>query len=140
MKKAIIEGELLLKSGKQTDIEFYETSVLIPDTVTTLDGAQHYTVRSGLVREAMRKAKNFKAIRTQKVIRIEDIKDDENREMSELEELLVVAAGLSCIPEGLDAYKKDDSKVKALQKAIERAEERKKKQKNKSKELSGYVD
>lgn len=143
MKIAKVEGQLTLKDGKQVDLDYYECEVLVPDEVDTTDKAQFFIVRGGLTREAMKKTPNFKSIRTQTVVSLEDAKGDDDREPTLIETLLMQAAALSCVPESLDAYKTDKSKIKALQDAIERAEARKAKLKAKGKGqelLSGYID
>lgn len=142
-KIAKVEAQIIVKAGKQADLEFHDIDISIPDSIETLDKAQHFVVNSGLVTEKLRKIENFKSVRTQKVVKIEEVKGEKaDDKPSKLEELLLVATEKGCVPESLERYKKEDSKVKALEQAIEGYDKRVKRQKKKKSNVTdqGYID
>lgn len=142
-KKAVVEGEVIVRNPNGGfDIEFYEETFTLDDSVESLPEARQI-IRKGLIVEKLRKTvKNFKRVRTVEVVSFDE--SQEQPDNSDLDKLLKKAAQLQCIPENIDNYKRPDFKLKALEKAIEKAEEMAKKHKAKKKkddvEDLGYVD
>lgn len=138
-KKAVCEGEVVVKDGSRSSIEFYTEEFVLDDAVKNLEQARSM-IQSGLISERLRRTvENYRRVRTCQVISFTETKD--KAEHSELDKLLLKATELNCIPENIESYKRPDYKAKALEKAIERALERNEKQK-KSENVQdlGYVD
>ncbi len=136
-KKAICEGEVVVKDGTHSAIEFYTAEFVLDDSVETLAQARSM-IQAGLITERLRReVSNFKRVRTCDVI--EFTKTNESPEHGELDKLLLKATELGCMPENIESYKKPEAKAKALQKAVDRALERNGKAKDNVTDL-GYVD
>ncbi len=136
-KKAVVEGELKIREGHNINIEFYEETFLLDDSVASLEQARAI-IKKGLLNERLRKRDNFKGIRTCQVVSF--TKTDEVAEAGDLDKLLIIATELNCIPENLVNYKRPDHKIKALEKAIENAKKRKEKIEKDNVTDEGYVD
>lgn len=139
-KTAVAQGQMYVKTGRETGFEFYEETFTLPDTVKTLPEARS-VIRKGLLKERLEKTvKNFKGIRTCEITQFND--SAEVPEVDELAALLIEATKLGCVPENIDNYKRKDYKEKALKEAIERAKERKEKLAKKKGNVTdeGYVD
>ena len=137
-KKAVVEGEIVLRDGNKTNIEFFEETFILDDAVQTLEQARQI-IKKGLIAERFRKMDNFKRVRTAQVISFENT--SEAAESSDLDKMLIEATKLNCIPENLQNYKRPDHKVKALAKAIESAKARAQKKPAKDNVTDeGYID
>jgi hypothetical protein len=135
-KKAMVEGEVVLKDGNTTDIHFYEEEFILDDAVKTLAQARSI-IQGGLINERLRRnMPNFRRVRTCQVIEFGET--TEKPEASDLDKLLIEATELGCMPENIDNYKRPDYKIKALERAVQKAKERKAKPDN-VQDL-GYVD
>jgi len=123
-KKVVVEGEIIVKDGTHSAIEFYEgEEFVLSDEVKTLAQARAI-IQSGLITERMRKKiPNFKRVRTCQVISFSN--DTAEPEISNLDRLLIEATTLGCVPENIDNYRRPDYKTKALEKAIETHKARK---------------
>ena len=138
-KKALVEGEVVLRNGKQKEIEFYETEFILSDDVKDI-GHARIIVQGALITDYLRKTmKNFHRVRTCDVTDL--IPTKEKPENDEMQLLLIEATKLQCVPENIDNYKRQDFKAKALKAAIEKAKERRTKavKKDNVKDM-GYVD
>jgi len=120
-KRAVVEGEVKIRDGKDTEIEFFEEEFFLDDSVTTLEQARSI-IQNGLIDERLKKRNGYKGWRTCQVISFEASKQD--AENGDLDMLILKATELNCIPENIGAYKRPDYKIKALQRAIETAQER----------------
>lgn len=116
-KKAIVEGEVLVKEGNTTNIEFYTEEFVLDDAVDTLEEARRLIKKALISDRLQRTVKNFKRVRTCQVIEFGGT--SEKAENSELDQLMLQAVELDCVPENITNYKRTDHKIKALQKAIE---------------------
>jgi len=116
-KKAIVEGEVLVKEGNTTNIEFYTEEFILDDAVNTLEEARRLIKKALISDRLQRITKNFKRVRTCQVIEFESTA--EKAENSNLDKLMLQAVGLDCVPENITNYKRSDHKEKALQKAID---------------------
>ena len=117
-----VEGELVVKDGTGRMIEFYEEEFILDESVDTVDKARSL-IKKGLITERLqRKVSGFKAVRTVKVVSIED--SVEKADDSELTKAMLKAIELNCVPQNIDNYKRADYKLKALEKAIDAQEER----------------
>ncbi|UOF77781.1 hypothetical protein [Caudoviricetes sp.] len=116
-KKAIVEGEVLVKEGNTTNIEFYTEEFVLDDVVDSLEEARRLIKKALISDRLQRTVKNFKRVRTCQVIEFGGT--TEKAENSELDQLMLQAVELDCVPENIGSYKRTDYKIKALQKAIE---------------------
>jgi len=117
-----VEGELVVKDGTGRMIEFYEEEFILDESVDSVDKARSL-IKKGLITERLqRKVSGFKAVRTVKVISIED--SEEKADDSDLTKAMLKAIELNCVPQNIDSYKRTDYKLKALEKAITAQEER----------------
>lgn len=117
-----VEGELVVKDGTGRMIEFYEEEFILDESVDSIDKARSL-IKKGLITERLqRKVSGFKAVRTVKVISIED--SEEKADNSDLTKAMLKAIELNCVPSNIDNYKRADYKLKALDRAIEAQEER----------------
>lgn len=119
-KLAVVEGEVLVKEGNTTNIEFYEETFVLDDAVQTLEEARRLIKKALIADKLQRTVKNFKRVRTCQVIELKNT--DEKPESSELDQLMLKAVEMECVPENISSYKRTDYKIKALQKAIEQKE------------------
>lgn len=135
-KKAICEGEVVVRDGTNSAIEFYTEEFVLDDAVKNLEQARSM-IQAGLIADRLRKnLANYRRVRTCQVTSFEVTKD--KAEHSELDKLLLKATELGCMPENIESYKRPDFKAKALEKAIERHLERK--EKKDPMQDQGYVD
>lgn len=134
-KSVTVEGEVVTRDGRGTAIEFYEKTFILDDAVQNESQARS-VIRKGMITEALRKeVENFKHVRTCQVIEFKNT--DEKPEASEVDQLLLKATQLGCVPDNIDNYKRADFKAKALEKAIAAHEARTLKEK---KEDLEFVD
>ena len=137
-KLAKCEGEVVVKDGTHSAIEFYEVEFVMDDAVKTLEQARSM-IQGGLISERLRREKpNYRRVRTCQVVSFEST--EAKPEHSELDKLLLRATQLDCLPENIDSYKRPDYKMKALEKAIERAEARLSKPEKSNIKDEGYID
>jgi len=137
-KLAKCEGEVVVKDGTHSAIEFYEVDFVLDDAVKTLEQARSM-IQGGLIAERLRREKpNYRRVRTCQVVSFGSTED--KPENGEMDKLLLRATQLDCLPENIDSYKRPDYKIKALQKAVERAEERLKKPEKSNVKDEGYID
>ena len=137
-KKAVCEGEVVVKDGSRSSIDFYTEEFILDDEVKSLEQARSM-IQSGLISERLRKTvENYRRVRTCQIVSFTETK--EKPEHSELDKLLLKATELNCIPENIESYKRPDFKAKALEKAIDRALERQAKQGKDNVQDLGYVD
>lgn len=116
-KKAYAEGEVLVKDGNTTNIEFYEEEFILDDCVQDISEARRI-IKKALVHDRLqKKVSNFKRVRTCQVIKLES--SDQKSENSELDKIMYEAIRLDCVPENISNYKRTDYKIKALQNAVE---------------------
>lgn len=144
-KKVLIEGDVVLRDGSRLDLEPFEAEFILSDEAFKESrdhiGTARIIVKKGLIKEYLRKKyKNFKNCRNVQVVELKDT--EEKAETSELENLLIKATKLDCIPENIENYRRKDHKAKALERAIESAEKRAKNKKKKKDNVEdlGYVD
>lgn len=116
-KKAIVEGEVLVKEGNTTNIEFYTEEFILDDAVDTLEEARRLIKKALISDRLQRTVSNFKRVRTCQIIEFGNT--TEKAENSELDQVMLKAVELNCVPENITNYKRTDHKIKALQKAIE---------------------
>lgn len=136
-KLAKCEGEVIVKSGTHSEIEFYEEDFILSNDIESEGHAR--IIVSALIADVLRKKiKNFKRVRTCQVIALED--SDQKSENGDLEDLLIEATKLQCVPENIDNYKRPDYKAKALQSAIDKHKERAKRKKPDSMKDLGPVE
>jgi len=135
-KKAVCEGEVVVKDGASSAIEFYTQEFILDDAVKSLEQARSM-IQAGLINERLRKeVQNYRRVRTCQVVSFEST--TEKAAHSELDKLLLKATELGCMPENIESYKRPDFKAKALEKAIERHLSRK--DKKDPMQDQGYVD
>ena len=116
-KKAYAEGEVLVKDGNTTNIEFYEEEFILDDCVQDISEARRI-IKKALVHDRLqKKVSNFKRVRTCQVIKLES--SDQKSENSELDKIMYETIRLDCVPENISNYKRTDYKIKALQNAVE---------------------
>lgn len=136
--KATVEGEVIVRDGTGNSIEFYTEEFIVDDAVRTA-GQARSIIKKGFITDRLRKTvEGFKRVRTCQVVEFQ--KTSDKPENSELDQLLLKAAELECIPENIDNYKRPDYKQKALERAIAKAEERKAKAKPDAMKDLGEVD
>ena len=116
-KKAVAEGEVLVKDGNTTNIEFYTEEFVLDDAVADLAEARRLIKKALISDRLQRTVPNFKRVRTCQVI--EFGATSEAAENSELDQLMLKAVELDCVPENITSYKRSDHKAKALQRAID---------------------
>jgi hypothetical protein len=138
-KLAVCEGEVVTVDGKRSSIDWYTEEFVMSDSVDTIAKARSM-LQAGLVAERLRqKVEGFKRVRTCQVVSLDAT--EQKAESTELDDLLLEAISLSCVPEQIDRYKTADSKIRALKKAIDGHKERKKKEKKKETVTDeGFVD
>lgn len=137
-KKVKVEGEVALRDNNSVVLEWFEREIILDDSVKTLEEARRI-IKRGLINEELKKMPNFKRVRTCQVVSFEDTTD--KAENSDLQKALIEATKLSCVPENLQNYRKEEDKVRALSQAIEKAKARAKKKPTKGNETDlGYVD
>ena len=124
-KRVLTEGELIVKDGTGSAIEFYTEEFILDDSVQNAAEAR-CIIQNGLLKAKLQqqtdKYPNFKNWRTCQVIAFEQA--DDKPEASELDQLLLRAVQLNCMPENIDNYKRPDYKIQALKRAVEQAEKR----------------
>lgn len=121
-KLAKVEGEVVVKDGTGSSIEFYEQEFILSDEVHSVNQARSL-IKKGLITERLRREiQGFKRVRTCQII--EFTSSNAPAEQSEMDKLFLRATELGCVPENIDNYKRSDFKAKALEKAIKLAEDR----------------
>ncbi len=124
---AEVEGEYVVRDGHDVEVKFFTEKFILADTVKNLAQAR-CVIQAGLLTDRLRRnIPNFKRWRTCEVVSFKPTK--EKPEYSELDDALVKATSLGCVPDNIDNYKDPKFKLKALQNAIERHNERMKKAK-----------
>jgi hypothetical protein len=137
-KLAKVEGEVVVKDGTGTSVEFYESQFVLDDAVQNAAQARAI-IKKGLISERLRReVQGYKRVRTCQIV--EFTSTDDKPEQSDMDRLLIRATELNCVPENIDNYKRPDFKQRALEKAIEKAEERAKSVKPDAVQDLGYVD
>lgn len=116
-KKAYTEGEVLVKDGNTTNIEFYEEEFILDDCVQDIAEARR-VIKKALIHDRLqKKISNFKRVRTCQVTKL--ISSDQASETSDLDKIMYEAIKLDCVPENIANYKRTDYKIKALQNAVD---------------------
>lgn len=139
----LVEGEVIVKDGTGSTIEFYEEEFVIDGSIDTIPMARSL-IKKGLIGERLRKkVPGYRAVRTCQVISLSPT--EQEAKQSELDLAFLKAIQLGCVPENIDSYKRPDYKLKALEKAIDLAIKRRKdtrKRNNKELEIQdmGYVN
>lgn len=133
MFKVTVAGNYVT-TGRIAQIEYYEASFELAEGQESL--ARAIIQNSGIIDDHLRKTKkNFKRWQTCGIIQIEELKDKKAKEEDkELEELLIEATNLGCIPSTYKRLVNTEPKKKALVDAIERKKKRIEKAKAKTKE------
>ena len=130
-----VEGELVVKDGTGSMIEFYEEEFVLDGSISKEQARS--LIRKGLITEKLRRTKEgFKRVRTCQIVDISPSND--KAEDSELSKAMIKAVELGCVPGNIDSYKKPEHKLKAIEKAIE-AQNKRKTPKSNVKDL-GVVD
>lgn len=137
-KKALVEGEVVVRNGNTVDIEFYTEEFILDDSIKTMPDARRLLKKALVSDRLMRTVKNFKRVRTVQVIEFKDT--DEKAENSDLDKLMIEAVELNCVPENISSYRRPDYKIKALQRAIEAKKEKLAKPEKQDETDLGYVD
>lgn len=123
-KTALVEGEVVFKSGSNSMIDFYEESFDFSDEVETLAQARQI-LHAGLCADRLRKSvKGFRRVRTCQVVEFKDNEKSPSKDQSDYEKLLVKATKLGCVPDSFERYTSEKGRGKALTKAIELHEKR----------------
>jgi len=95
-KKAVCEGEVVVKDGASSAIEFYTQEFILDDAVKSLEQARSM-IQAGLINERLRKeVQNYRRVRTCQVVSFEST--TEKAAHSELDKLLLKATELGCMP------------------------------------------
>jgi len=138
-KQVKVEGEVFIRTNAKTMIlKFYEEDFILDDEILTLEQARSF-IKKGLIKERLRKKiEGFKGVRTCQVIEFKDT--DKKPEVSKYEALLVKAQKANCLPQSLDNYADEESKIRALNKALDSEKKRKAQKKNTAPVEEGYVD
>lgn len=115
-KKAYVEGEVLVKDGNTTNIEFYEEEFILDECVKDIAEARR-VIKKALIQDRLqKKVSNFKRVRTCQVLKFEE--SGEKSETSDLDKIMYEAIELDCVPENIANYKRTDYKIKALEQAV----------------------
>lgn len=115
-KKAYVEGEVLVKDGNTTNIEFYEEEFILDECVKDIADARR-VIKKALIQDRLqKKVSNFKRVRTCQVLKFEE--SGEKSETSDLDKIMYEAIELDCVPENIANYKRTDYKIKALEQAV----------------------
>lgn len=115
-KKAYVEGEVLVKDGNTTNIEFYEEEFILDECVKDIAEARR-VIKKALIQDRLqKKVSNFKRVRTCQVVKFEQ--SVEKSETSDLDKIMYEAIELDCVPENITNYKRTDYKIKALEQAV----------------------
>lgn len=132
-----VEGEVIVKDGTGSMIEFYEEEFVLEIGLTKSEYLS--LIRKGLIAERLRKRDGYKRIRTCQIVSI-DSTDNAKDETTDLTKAMLRAVELNCIPANLDNYKRADYKLKAILKAIDLAEKKAKAPKKDIVQDMGYVN
>ena len=139
-KKAIVkDGQVVIRNNNSLEVQFFDAEFVLDDNVKSI-GEARIIVQKALLEPYLKgKFPNYKRWRECPVVDLIDT--EEVAEQSEIEQLIIEANALGCVPENISNYKRQDYKAKALEKAIAKAKERnaKKKQKENVQDM-GYVD
>lgn len=118
-----VEGELVVKDGTGSMIEFYEEDFILDSSITKEQGRA--LIRKGLITDKLRRSKEgFKRVRTCQVVDIAPTK--EKAESSKLSKAMIKAVDMGCVPANIDSYKNTEDKIKAVDRAIETQKKRNK--------------
>ena len=117
-----VEGELVVKDGTGSMIEFYEEEFILDSSISL--GQARSLIRKGLITEKLRRSKDgFKRVRTCQVVDMSPT--TEKAEGGELAKEMIKAVELGCVPGNIDSYKKPEDKLRAVKKAIDTHSKRK---------------
>lgn len=131
-----VEGEVVVKDGTGTALEFYEAEFVVDDAVENENQARAM-IQNGLLGDKLRRTiDGYKRWRTCAVVSMGA--SQEAAPDSDLDKALLEATKLGCVPENIENYRRPDYKLKALVAAIDN-HKKAKKPKDAFKD-EGYVD
>lgn len=119
-KNFFVSGEMLVRTNNGTDVQsFKDVKVTLNEELSDQE-ALSVIRRGSLPTILLEKFKGFKRVRTCSISSSSPVAG--KVEQSETDALYEKAVKLNCIPSGLDQYKTESGKVKALKRAIDLVE------------------
>lgn len=147
VKKVEVSGDMIVGDSRSKWVKPYSLEIEVPDGLEN-DGVIRSLARKVIVPDLLRKQEEmFRRIRTLQIDSVKDVKEAKGSEkkFSELEEKMAEAANKGCVPDNLESYGSDKTKLEALGRAIDKADKEKagksrKKQGGVTEQDEGYID
>lgn len=121
-KLVTVEGQVVVKQSGGLVVEHYEREFELDDGIGS-EAEARSLIRKALIEPELRKSvDNFRRVRTMQVVSMAD-KKGKKESATELEKVVQEAVKLGCMPDSLEMYGDQASKVEAVKRAIKKKKE-----------------